>query len=62
LSNKDQIIVEPALRYNDIEESEVSYEEQQVSSWRILAGAVTLAAVTHATDMKKLGNHHFLSN
>jgi hypothetical protein len=54
--------VEPALRYNDIEESEVSYEEQQVSSWRILAGAVTLVAVTHATDMKKLGNHHFLSN
>jgi hypothetical protein len=41
LSNKDQINVE-----NDIEESEVSYEEKQVSSWRILAGAVTLAAVT----------------
>ena len=62
MSIKDQINVEPAQRYNDIEESVVSYEEKQVSLWRILAEAVTLAAVTHTTDMKKLGNHHFLSN
>ena len=40
----------------------VIFEEKQVSSWRILAEAVALAAVTHTTDIKKLGNHHFLSN
>ena len=41
----------------------VIYEEKQVSSLIILAKAVTLAAmVKHTTDMKKLGNHHFLSN
>ena len=41
----------------------VIYEEKQLSSLRILAKAVTLAAVVkHTTDMKKLGNHHFLSN
>ena len=45
-----------------IEALKVIYEEKQVSSLRILAKAVTLAAVTHTTDMKKLGNHHFLSN
>ena len=48
-----------------IEALKVIYEEKQLSSLRILAKAVALAAVvklTHTTDMKKVGNHHFLSN
>jgi hypothetical protein len=60
LSNKDQINVEPALRYNDIEALKVIYEEKQISSWRLLAEAVTRAAVMHATDPKIAGESPFL--
>ena len=62
LSNQARINLKTALMDAGIEALMVIYQEKQVSLLRILAEAVTVAAVMHTTEMKKLGNHHFLSN
>ena len=62
---KPESTFKTALMDAGIEVLKVIYKEKQLSSLSILAKAVALAVVvklTHTTDMKKLGNHHFLSN
>ena len=59
LSNQARINLNTTLMDAGREALKVIYEEKQLSSLRILAKAVALAAMTHTTVH---GNHHFLSN